>query len=197
MPAAMSRMIPALALVMLASCSRGEDGETPEQAKRLVIPSQPTPLREPPKQPDGAVWSALPNGAAQFAAPDQAPLLSISCENRGTPDAVLRFTRYTRAEDGAQALFAIEGNSRVTRIKLNVVRSGDPGEWTGTVSAFDGRVDAIRGSYGVAATLPGGGTLRWSGSGIPGTVLTQCRAGLTLPKESPSTDASEASAEEG
>ncbi|MCW1404120.1 hypothetical protein OKA06_18080 [Novosphingobium sp. MW5] len=193
----MSRTIPALAsLLLLAACSGGEDGETPEQAKRLVLPSQPAPLREAPKQPEGAVWSALPNGAAQFAAPGQPPLLVVSCEKRGTPEAVLRFTRTTRAEEGAKALFAIEGNSRVTRVKLDVVKPGEPGEWTGTVSAFDGRVEAIRGSYGVKATLPGGGTLSWSGSSVPGAVLTDCRAGLTLPKETPEADASEAPGEE-
>lgn len=183
-------------LLLLAACSRGEDGEVPEQAKRLVLPTQPAPLREPPKQPEGAVWSALPGGAAQFAAPGQPPLLVVACEKRGTPEAVLRFTRYTRAEEGAKALFAIEGNSRVTRVKLDVVKPGDPGEWTGTVSAFDGRVEAIRGSYGVKATLPGGGTLSWSGSGVPGAVLTDCRAGLTPPKEAPNTEASEAAGEE-
>jgi hypothetical protein len=183
--------LPLIPLLLLAACSRGQDADTPEQAKRLVLPSQPAPLREPPKQPEGTVWSALGNGAAAFGLPGQPPLLTVACEKRGTPDAVLRFTRYTRADEGAKALFAIEGNSHVTRVKLDVVKAGDPGEWTGTVSAFDGRVEVIRGAYGVAATLPGGGTLRWSGSSIPGAVLTDCRAGLKLPKQDPGAEASE------
>lgn len=186
-------------LLLLAACSRGQDAETPEQAKRLVLPSQPAPLREPPKQPEGTVWTALGNGAAAFGVPGQAPLLTVACERRGTLNALLRFTRYTRADEGAKALFALEGNGHVARVKLDVVKAGDPGEWQGTVSAFDERIEAIRGSYGVAATLPGGGTLRWGGSGIPGAMLTDCRASLTLPKASPSATASEAAepADEG
>ncbi len=179
-----------LLILTLAACSRGQDAETPEQAKRLVLPSQPAPLREPPKQPEGTVWTTLGNGAAAFGVPEQAPLLTIACERRGTLDAVLRFTRHTRADEGAKALFALEGNGHVARVKVDVVKPGDPGEWQGTVSAFDERIAAIRGSYGVAATLPGGGTLRWGGSGIPGAVLTACRAGLSLPRAGPSAAAS-------
>ncbi|MFM6930901.1 MAG: hypothetical protein ACKOUT_01500 [Novosphingobium sp.] len=186
----MSRL-PLIPLLLLAACSRGEDSETPEQAKRLVLPSQPAPLREPPKQPESTVWTALGNGAAAFGVPGQTALLTVACEKRGTPDAVLRFTRITRAEEGAKALFAIEGNGHVARVRLDVVKAGEPGEWQGTVSAFDERIEAIRGSYGVAATLPGGGTLRWGGSGVPGAVLTDCRGGLTLPKSAPSAAASD------
>lgn len=169
-------------LLLLAACSRGEDSETPEQAKRLVLPSQPAPLREPPKQPEGTVWTSLGNGAAAFGVPEQSPLLTVSCEKRGTFDALLRFTRYTRADEGAKALFALEGNGHVARVKLDVVKPGDPGEWQGTASAFDEAVEAIKGDYGVAATLPGGGTLRWTASPIPGAVLTDCRGGLKLPE---------------
>lgn len=186
----MSRL-PLATILLLAACSRGEDAETPEQAKRLVLPSQPAPLREPPKQPDGTVWTATGNGVAAFGVPGQAPLLTIACEKRGSLDAVLRFTRHTRADEGAKALFALEGNGRVARVKLDVVKPGDPGEWQGTVSAFDERIEAIRGSYGVAATLPGGGTLRWGGSAVPGALLTDCRAGLKLPKAVPSAEASD------
>lgn len=193
------RASPLLTLLLLTGCSRGEDSETPEQAKRLVLPSQPAPLREPPKQPEGTLWTSLGNGAAAFGMPGQSPLLIVACERRGSLDAVIRFTRHTRADEGAKALFAIEGNGHVARVKLDVVKAGDPGEWQGTVSAFDERIEALRGSYGVAATLPGGGTLRWGGSGIPGAVLTDCRAGLTLPKAAPSAGASEAAepADEG
>lgn len=186
----MSRL-PLIPLLLLAACSRGQDAETPEQAKRLVLPSQPAPLREPPKQPEGTVWTALGSGAAAFGVPGQTALLTVACEKRGTLDAVLRFTRHTRADEGAKALFALEGNGHVARVKLDVVNAGDPGDWQGTVSAFDERIEAIKGAYGVAATLPGGGTLRWGGSAIPGAVLTDCRAGLTLPTAAPSGAASD------
>lgn len=184
-----------LALLGLAACSPGGDGaqQSPENPKRLVIPSDPAPLREAPKQPEGTVWSARADGSVAFAAPGQGPLLVISCERRASPDATVRFTRFTRAEQGAKAFFAIEGNGHVARVPLDVVRAGDPGEWQGTASAFDEAVEAIKGGAGVAATLPGGGTLRWPASSLPGKLLDDCRGGAKLPDAS----ASEAPPEEG
>jgi hypothetical protein len=185
MPRAFILLLPVL---LLTSCSEGEpDHESPERAKRLVIPSDPAPVREAPKQPEGAEWSAQGDAAVVFAAPGQPALLTIACEHRGTPGASLRFTRFTRAEEGAKAFFAIEGNGHVARLKLDVVRSGDPGEWQGTVSAFDEAVAAIKGGEPVAATLPGGGTLRWPASAIPGALLDRCQGDVILPSTAAST----------
>ncbi|MFM5929564.1 MAG: hypothetical protein ACKOPQ_01510 [Novosphingobium sp.] len=181
-----ARCLTLLSALSLAACSSGDSDETPESPKRLVIPSQPAPMREAPKQPEGAVWSAAADGSAAFGAPGLGPLLTIACERRGTLDARLVFHRYTRADEGAKALFAIEGNGHVARIPLDAVKAGEPGEWRGAVSAFDEAVEAIKGGYGVAATLPGGGTLRWPGTPVPGRVLDDCRGGLKVPKDTPS-----------
>ncbi len=181
----MHRLIPIL-IFTLTACSSGDDVQSPENSKRLVIPSDPAPMREAPKQPDGAVWTLRGDGSVAFGVPEQGPLLTIACERRGTLDARLVFQRFTRAEEGAKALFAIEGNGHVARLPLDVVRAGEPGEWRGSASAFDEAVKAIKSGYGVTATLPGGGTLRWSGTALPGKLLENCRGGLTLPSEAAS-----------
>ncbi|MFM5907417.1 MAG: hypothetical protein ACKOPO_07520 [Novosphingobium sp.] len=192
----MLRLSPLVLILTLAACSAGDQAESPENSKRLVIPSDPAPLREAPRQPDGAVWAARGDGSAAFGAPGQPALLTIACERRGTLDARLVFHRHTRADEGAKALFAIEGNGHVARIPLDVVNAGEPGEWRGRASAFDEAVEAIKGGYGVAATLPGGGTLRWPATPIPGKLLDDCRGGLTMPSEAAS-DAATAGEPEG
>lgn len=174
----LAALIPVLALAACSPSGQQQSPESPKNPKRLVIPADPAPLREAPRQPEGMIWTVRADGAVAFGAPGQSPLLIITCEARGTPEAQLRFVRHTRAEAGAKAFFAIEGNGHVARLPLDVTRAGDPGEWQGTVSAFDQQAEAIKGGEGVAATLPGGGTLRWPASPLPGRLLDDCRAGL-------------------
>ncbi len=176
------------ALLTLAACSpSGSQQQEPLDSQRVALPSESMPSELPPRQPDGTVWQATGGDRIAFGVPDGSPLLTIACLHEDSPSAQLRFSRYTRAEAGAKALFAIEGNGHVARLPLDVVRAGDPGEWQGTVSAFDEAVQAIKGTEAITATLPGGGSLKLPVSNLPGALLDQCVGGMKLPAETPRT----------
>ncbi len=176
-------LAPVLALVLallLAACSQSDEAQAPNDGKRVMLPTQTLAPDQPPQQPDGAEWREAGGGLAlgelAFAVPGAAPLLTIVCVLGPDGQPRLRFVRHTRAEAGAKALFAIEGNGHVARIALDVTRAGDPGEWQGEVAASDKAAEAIKGGGAVNATLPGGGTLKLPASDLPGKLLDACRA---------------------
>ncbi|MEP6868256.1 MAG: hypothetical protein ABJA20_07055, partial [Novosphingobium sp.] len=142
---------------------------------RMVMPLGPLPEELPPRQPEDAVWQA-DQGAVQFGVPGAAKLLTLSCEHDRSGAAWVRIARHVRAEKGAQALFALEGNGHMTRLPLNVVRGGADGEWQGLVPAKAAKLDVLRGGNRIAATLPGGGTLLLPASSEPGRLVDACRA---------------------
>ena len=69
---------------------------------------------------------------------------------------MIHFIRRTRAEEGAKALLAVEGNGHVARVPLDVVKSGDPGEWQGAMRAHlalasaSARIKGLETDLGVA-----------------------------------------------
>jgi hypothetical protein len=166
--------------LLLAACSESHGQQmTPTNAAaypaRMVLPAQPLAEELPPRQPDGAVWQA-DQAAVRFGVPGGATLLTLSCEHDRSGAAWLRIARHVRAEPGAQALFALEGNGRMARLPLNVVRGGADGEWQGRVPAKAAKLDVLSGGNRIAATLPGGGTLLLTASSEPGRLLEACRA---------------------
>ncbi|MEP7223109.1 MAG: hypothetical protein ABI673_10655 [Novosphingobium sp.] len=169
----------------LAACteSRGQqvdpaEANTAVYPARMVMPTAPLPDEAPPRQPDDAAWQA-DQGAVRFGVPGGETLLTLTCERDRAGTAWLRIARHVRAEKGAQALFALEGNGRMARLPLNVVRGGPDGEWQGLVPAKAARLDVLRGGNRIAATLPGGGTLLMPASNEPGKLLEACRARST------------------
>jgi hypothetical protein len=168
--------------LVLGACSVSHSQQIPQaQADtavypaRMVMPLGPLPEDLPPRQPDGAVWQA-DSSAVRFGVSGGAPLLTLSCEHDRSGAAWLRIARHVRAEKGAQALFALEGNGRMSRLPLNVVRGGADGEWQGRVPAKATKLDVLRGGNRIAATLPGGGTLLLPASSEPGRLVDACRA---------------------
>ena len=129
-----------------------------------------------PQQPDGAVWSLTKGGAVDFGLPGQPALLSISCVHTSDGTARIAYVRRTRAEAGAKALLAIEGNGHVARVAIDVVKAGDPGEWQGAIEASLETAAAIKGGASMVATLPGGGALKLPPSPEAGRLLDACRA---------------------
>ena len=168
----------ALVLTLSACLPSGGDPaqQSPDNAIRIALPSEPTPLELPPRQPEGAAWSAPGNGSVNFGLPGQPALLSISCIH--TPDGTARiaYVRRTRAEMGAKALLAIEGNGHVARVAMDVVEAGDPGEWQGAIDASLETASAVKGGASMVATLPGGGALKLPPSPEAGRLLDACRA---------------------
>ncbi len=173
----MHRCLITLTLITLAACSpSGDQQQSPDNAVRLLLPTEPAQPETPPVQPEGAAWSNLASDSVAFGLPGQPPLLTISCIHSpdGTPR--LHFTRRTRAEAGAQALLAIEGNGHVARVAMDVVRAGDPGEWQGAIDAARETAEAIKGGAPMVATLPGGGALKLPPGPDAGRLLEACRA---------------------
>ena len=176
------RLIP-LTLLTLAACSpSGEQSQAPDNAIRMPLPTEPAPLEAPPAQPEGAVWSSLSNGSVAFGLPGQPPLLEVACTHAADGTAMVRYTRRTRAEAGAKALLAIEGNRHVARVPLDVVKPGDPGEWQGAMPAKLETAGAIKGGLEMTATLPGGGALKLPPYSGAGALLDSCRASDVKPK---------------
>jgi hypothetical protein len=184
----MLRHLPALALLTLAACSpTGDQSQAPDNAIRIALPTEPAPLELPPQQPEGAVWSNLANGGVAFGLPGQPALLEVACTHAGDGTALVRYTRRTRAEAGAKALLAIEGNRHVARVPVDVVKAGDPGEWQGAMPARLETAGAIKGGAEMTATLPGGGALKLPPYPGAGALLDSCRASDAKPAPKPET----------
>lgn len=175
------------ALLVLSACSRGENDSdrAPDNAIRMAIPTEPAPLEAAPLQPEGAMWSNLANGGVAFGLPGQPPLLEVACTHSADGTAMIRYTRRTRAEAGAKALLAIEGNRHVARVPLDVVKFGDPGEWQGAMPARLETAEAIKGGAEMTATLPGGGALKLPPYPGAGALLDACRASDVKPPPKP------------
>lgn len=171
----------ALTLV-LAACTQsqsrevvGNDAAGAGYPARLPLSGQALPLESAPAQPEGGTWQ-LAGQTLRFAVPGQADLFSMACTHAPDGTAQMQFTRMTRAEEGAKALFALIGNGRIARLPLDATRGGEAGEWQGALPAQDPRLDVLRGGNRIEATLPGGGTLMLPASGEPGRLLAACRA---------------------
>ncbi len=171
------RAIGLLPLTLSACSPSGGDPaqQSPDNAIRIALPSEPAPLELAPQQPAGAEWSAAGNGSVNFGLPGQLPLLSISCTLSAEGKSRIAYVRRTRAAEGAKALLAIEGNGHVARVAMDVVRAGDPGEWRGAIDAALETSGAIKGGASMTATLPGGGALKMPPSPDAGRLLDACR----------------------
>lgn len=169
----------------VAACSQSQgrqvvanSGAAEGYPARLALAGLALPADAAPEQPQGGAWQVAADRLS-FGVPGQQPLLSMSCQHDASGAAALRIVRVTRAEEGAKALFALIGNGRIARLSLNVIQPGETGQWEGVIPAADARLDVLRGSNSIEATLPGGGTLKLPASGNPGRLLAACRASDT------------------
>ena len=178
-------------LLTLAACAPSGGDQAKQEADkgviRIALPSETAPLEAPPQQPEGAVWSLRGGGGVAFGLAGQPPLLEITCTHTADGTARLRFTRRARAEAGAQALLAVEGNGHVARVAVNVTRAGDPGEWQGEINAAKETAGSIKGGEKMIVTLPGGGALKLPPYPEAGKLLDACRASNRKPEAEAST----------
>lgn len=174
------------AALPLAACSQSQSRQVVDNGAlggaaagaypaRLALGNISLPMEEAPLQPLDAAWRGDAQGA-HFGVAGQPDLIAVSCMHSPDGTAMLRLTRATRAAEGAKALFALIGNGRITRLPMDVVRAGEPGEWQATIPATDERLDVLKGGNRIEGTLPGGGTLMMPASSEPGRVLNECRA---------------------
>lgn len=136
---------------------------------------------EPQPSPDatGAVWapSAQPMRLL-YGVPGQTPLAAIACElpgKDGPQKPAIRFTRFARADEGAQALMAIIGNGHRERFPVAAVDNGRAFLWEGTAPLESEKLDVLTGRRGVEMTIPGAGTLALNASEAPRDLIESCR----------------------
>jgi len=180
-----SHLVLALAL---AGCSQSQSREVVGAAAdgsypaRLSLGDLSVAAETAPLQPEGAAWSR--NGPqVAFGVPGQPALISLACVHDVAGSASLAVTRHTRAEEGAKALLALIGNSRISRLPLDVVQPGEAGEWRGVLPVADARLDVLKGGNRIEGTLPGGGTLLMPASLEPARLLEECRASDRTPAD--------------
>lgn len=164
--------------LILAACSpsKKEEQTGANGYVRIAIPTEPAAQETAPAQPEGGQWRAGAGGGIEFGVPGQPAMFAVSCTHGSDGSARLHFVRRTRAEEGARALMAIEGNLHVARIPMDVTKPGDPGEWQGELDAHKETAGAIKGGFSMVATLPGGGAIKMPPTSEGGRLLDACRA---------------------
>lgn len=188
--------IPAAALpvaALLCACQppavdRYEGREDPPEEVRQASEPQPSPDAE------DAVWA--PSGKPLrllYGIPGQQPFAAIACEmpeaKTGEPPRI-RFTRFARADEGAQALMAIIGNGHRERFPVEAVDNGRAFLWEGTVPLASEKLDVLTGVRDAELTIPGAGTLVFNASEAPRDLIETCRraAGQLSPDRKPSSE---------
>ncbi|MBT46569.1 MAG: hypothetical protein CL806_04890 [Citromicrobium sp.] len=163
---------------MLAACQppaadRYEGRTDPPDTARFASEPQPSP------DATGAVWapSAQPMRLL-YGIPGQPPLAAMACalpSKNGPQKPAIRFTRFARADEGAQALMAIIGNGHRERFPVEAVDNGRAFLWEGTAPLASEKLDVLTGRRGVEMTIPGAGTLTLNASEAPRDLIESCR----------------------
>jgi len=118
--------------------------------------------------------------AINFANPGGKPFLSLACSVKaGLPQVTV--IRHAPARPGEKALFPVIGGGVVSRFKVDAALADNEWRWQGALPADDPLLEVFEGAHALEATLPGGGTVKLSASGIPGQFLTWCREGGKAP----------------
>jgi len=166
----------ALALApLLAACGR----QQPQPQARFSEDQSATEFALNPK-PDSseAAWTVAADGKGiDFGKPTTAPLLSLTCQiGNGNASPQLTVIRHARSEPGAKALFAVLGNGIISRLKVDAALDDKEGwRWEGRYPASAPELDVFTGQRDIDATLPGGGELHVTGSGLPREFVDWCR----------------------
>jgi hypothetical protein len=174
----------ALSCLLLSACKPpATDGfvEREARAKPSEGPSQP--LDSP--ETEGAIWStsATPMRLI-YGRPGEPALLAMACEHKAGP-AQLRFTRFARADKGAQAFLALIGNGHVARIPVDAIESQGQWIWEGYSNPSDQRMEAFSGARAVTATIPGAGMVRLNASPLTSELVEACAAQSEQPISDP------------
>ena len=182
------RACPALALVAmsltLAACHREQ---APVEGQRISLSDVRSESEEPLPSPDteGASWAVSPTGQAiDFGVPGEKTLVSLVCSVKaGEPQVTI--VRHAPARPREKALFPVIGNRIISRFKVDAALIDNEWRWQGTLPADDPLLEVFEGPRELQATLPGGGTVKIAGSGVPGQFLTWCRTGGKAPAIEP------------
>lgn len=164
----------------LAACHREQ---APVEAQRISLSDVRSGGEEPLPSPNtkGASWAVARTGQAiDFARPGEKPFVSLACSVKaGHPQVTV--IRHAPARPGEKALFPVIGNRIISRFKVDAALADNEWRWQGTLPADDPLLEVFEGPGKLEATLPGGGTVKIAGSGVPGQFLTWCRTGGKAP----------------
>ena len=177
------RALPALTLIALAACRPPASDEYVERVGLAERRAGPTVLLEDPDT-SRARWAAMEGGERLlFGVPGEAPLLALECRDGGTAQALLRLTRYERADPKASALIAIIGNSHIARLPIEAVWNGRAWLWQADWRLAETDLAALTGTRAIEATIPGAGSLQIAGSRLPGLLVRRCEGAPPAPLE--------------
>ena len=173
---------------MLAACQppaadRYEGRTDPPDTARFASEPQPSP------DATGAVWapSAQPMRLL-YGIPGQPPLAAMACalpSKNGPQKPAIRFTRFARADEGAQALMAIIGNGHRERFPVEAVDNGRAFLWEGTIPLASEKLDVLTGLRRSELTIPGAGTLALNASEAPRDLIETCRLAVRKQSQDP------------
>ena len=110
-----------------------------------------------------------------YGVPGQPVLLALECRDPQTPQARLRITRHTPADEGAGALLALIGNGWIGRFPVDATPVGGAVLWQGEVPAGRREWDALKPEREATVTVPGAGLVRLNPSPLPMALISACR----------------------
>lgn len=177
-------LAPAGAALLLSACHREQ---APVEAQRISLDEVPSQGEQPLPSPDttGATWAVSSTGQTiDFGKPGAKPFVSLACSVKaGQP--LITVIRHAPARPGEKALFPVIGNRIISRFKVDAALVDNEWRWQGTLPADDSLLEVFEGPGALQATLPGGGTVKIAGSGVPGQFLTWCRQRGQPPADAP------------
>jgi hypothetical protein len=161
-------------IASLAACHREQ---APVQGQRIALDQVPSQGEQPLPSPntEGARWTPSADGQAiDFGRPGVKPFLSLLCDVRAEPPR-LTIIRHAPSRPGEKALFPVMSDSTIARFKVDATLRDNEWRWEGTLPADDPQFEVFEEARPLEATLPGGGTLKIAGSGVPGEFVGWCR----------------------
>jgi hypothetical protein len=180
-----SRLPAAFAIALtLAACGERAPRERSVPIRvPLAVASAATLTALPVTAPANSIWTYSDTARAAWYGPPDAPVvLAIVCEGGENGAGRLVVMRFAPADEGAEALFAVQGSKGILRLPVSAVKVGNEGyAWRGTLDAADPRAGVWLGN-GLKATVPGGGQLLLPPMGPAGSVISRCMAASAPPE---------------
>lgn len=138
-----------------------------------------TPLASP--DVTGAAWvpSTTPHRLV-YGRPGEMPLLALACEQNG-PVPHLTLTRFARAPENGQAIFAVDGNGYIGRWKADAVEASGGHVWQADIGLDEYKLNALLGDRSIEATVPGAGTVIINQNELPRQLIETCRGFIAPP----------------
>lgn len=170
------RALVPLALFSLAACNAAASDNAVQKFSFDDIRHHPKLVVAASPDVTDAAWAVSGDAnSLRFGRPDEAPLLTLTCETKNKATPVIHIVRNAQGEPGAKALFPFLSNSMNARFAAETRAHGDKWLWESETPVFDPQLDVFLTGGQVEATLPGAGTLKLAASQEPARVITACR----------------------